>query len=325
MINLATNYLGLTLKSPLIVSSSGLTNSVERIRKFEDLGAGAVVLKSLFEEQISYEAGLLLEYHLYPEAYDYITGYSEITAVESYLKLIEGAKKTVKIPVIASINCLAVNEWVSFAKDIESAGADALELNIFFVASDIERASEKYEKLYYDLIVKIKSIIHIPLSVKIGYHFTNLVGFVNNLYIRGAKGVVLFNRFYEPDIDIENMQLTSSVVFSAPADIRQSLRWVGIISDKVEKIDIAASTGIHDGKAAIKQLLAGAKVVQVCSVLYKKGDEQVKVMNDEIAAWMSKKGYKTIDEFRGKLNYSKIPDPSIYERSQFMKYFSNYH
>jgi dihydroorotate dehydrogenase (fumarate) len=219
---------------------------------------------------------------------------------------------------------MSVSEWVSFAKDIENAGADALELNVFFVASDIERSSEKYEKLYNDLIVKVKDVTSIPLSVKIGYHFTNLVGMVNNLYVRGAKGVVLFNRFYEPDIDIENLKLTSSGVFSTPADIRQSLRWVGIISDKVDKIDVAASTGIHDGKAAIKQILAGAKAVQVCSVLYKKGEAQVKVIIDEMAAWMAGKGFKTIEEFRGKLNYHNIPDPSVYERSQFMKYFSSY-
>jgi len=325
MINLTTNYLGLTLKSPLIISSSGLTNSVDKIRKFEELGAGAVVLKSLFEEQINYEAGILVENGLSPEAHDYITGYSKTNALEDHLKLIERAKKAVKIPVIASINCMSASEWVSFAKDIESAGADALELNIFFVASDIEQSSEKYEKLYTDLIVKIKNVTHVPLSIKIGYHFTNLAGIVNNLYVRGAKGVILFNRFYEPDIDIEDMKLTASGVFSSPADIRQSLRWVGIISAKVGEIDIAASTGIHDGKAAIKQILAGAKAVQVCSVIYKKGDEQVKVINDEIATWMSKKGFKTIEEFRGLLNYSKIPDPSIYERSQFMKYFSNYH
>jgi len=325
MINLATNYLGLTLKSPLIVSSSGLTNSVDKIRKFEELGAGAVVLKSIFEEQINYEAGQLVEYGLYPEAYDYITGYSENNAVEDHLKLIEEVKKAVKIPVIASINCMTVSEWVSFAKDIENAGADALELNVFFVASDIERSSEKYEKLYCDLIVKIKNVTHIPLSVKIGYHFTNLSGMVNNLYVRGAKGVVLFNRFYEPDIDIDSMKLISSGVFSSPADIRQSLRWVGIISDKVEKIDIAASTGIHDGNAVIKQLLAGAKAVQVCSVLYKKGEEQIAVLTDELVAWMTKKGFNNIEEFRGKLNYSNIPDPSVYERTQFMKYFSNYY
>ncbi len=325
MLKLETNYLGLTLKSPLIVSSSGLTSSVEKISKFEALGAGAVVLKSLFEEQINYEAGIYVENGLSPEAHDYITAYSQSNSVEEYLKLIENAKKAVKIPVIASINCRSVSKWISFAKDIQDAGADALELNIFFVASDKEKSSEKYENLYNDLIVKVKQVTSLPLAVKIGYHFTNLPGMVNNLYVRGARGVVLFNRFYEPDIDIEKLKIISSGVFSSPSDIRQSLRWVGIISDKVSKIDVAASTGIHDGKAVIKQILAGAKAVQICSVLYKKGDEQIKVILEELHNWMSRKKYNSLEAFRGKLNCSSIPDPSLYERSQFMKYFSSYH
>ncbi len=323
--SLETDYLGLKLKSPLIVSSSGLTSSVDNIRKFEDLGAGAVVLKSLFEEQIQFEAGKFVEDVLYPEAHDYITGYAKNNALDEYLKLIEEAKRAVKIPVMASINCMTVSEWVSFARDIESAGADALELNIFFVASHKEQSAEKYENLYNELVVKIKRVTSLPLSLKIGYHFTNLPGFVNNLYVRGVQGVVLFNRFYEPDIDIEHLKLTSAGVFSSPADIRQSLRWVGIVSGQVEKIDIAASTGIHDGNAVIKQILAGAKAVQLCSVLYKKGNDQLKVIFDELENWMNRKGYKSLSEFRGILNYNKIPDPSLYERSQFMKYFSSYH
>jgi len=314
----------MSLNSPLIVSSSGLTNSVDKIKKFEELGAGAVVLKSLFEEQINYEAGALVENGLSPEAHDYITRYSKADALESYLKIIEGAKKVTKIPVIASINCMSVNEWISFTTDIEQAGADALELNVFFIASGVGQASEKYEERYNELLVKIKKVTKMPIAVKIGYFFTNLVNIVNNLYVRGASGVVLFNRFYEPDIDIEKMEITSSGVFSTPADIRNSLRWVGIISDKVSKIDIAASTGVHDGKAAIKQILAGANAVQVCSVLYEKGNDQIRIMNSEIENWMQKKGYDTIDQFRGKLNYKNITNPSVYERSQFMKYFSAY-
>jgi dihydroorotate dehydrogenase (fumarate) len=325
MAKLETNYLGLNLKSPLIVSSSGLTNSLEKISKYEALGAGAVVLKSLFEEQINYEAGIFVENGLSPEAHDYITAYSKTNSLEEYLRLIENAKKAVKIPVIASINCVSANEWITFAKDIQHAGADALELNVFYVASDKERSSEKYEKLYNDLIVKVKQVTNLPLAVKIGYHFTNLPGIVNNLYVRGARGVVLFNRFYEPDIDIENLKLTTSEVFSSPADIRLSLRWVGIISDRIEKIDIAASTGIHSGKAVIKQILAGAKAAQICSVLYRKGDEQIKVILEELENWMNRKNFKTIEAFRGIMNYSRIKDPSQYERSQFMKYFSNYH
>jgi len=324
MVTLSTKYLGLDLKNPLIISSSGLTSSVTKIRRFEELGAGAVVLKSLFEEQINFDAGMQVENGIYPEAHDYITKYVKNNSVEEYLKLIEEAKKNVKIPVIASINCMTATEWVSFARDIEHAGADALELNIYFISLEKEMASEKIEKLYYDLVSRIRDVTPIPLAVKIGHQFTNLPAVVNNLYVRGAKGVVLFNRFYEPDIDIEHLKLTSSDVFSSPSDIRQSLRWVGIISEKIQHIDVAASTGVHDSSALIKQILAGARAVQICSVLYKKGEGQVKVILDELTTWMKSKGFNSPDNFRGRLSIRQIPDPSVYERSQFMKYFSSH-
>ncbi|MBN1158648.1 MAG: dihydroorotate dehydrogenase-like protein [Bacteroidales bacterium] len=325
MSNLKTEYMGIPLKNPVIVSSSGLTDSAEKIRKLEELGAGAVVMKSLFEEQISYEAGTLYENGIYPEAGDYIVRYSRDNSVEEYLRTIEDAKKQTEIPVIASINCISSSEWISFAKDIEKAGADALELNIFYIAQEKDKHASEYEKLYADILTKVKNIIKIPIAVKIGYYFTNLIAVVNNLYMRGVNGVVLFNRFFEPDIDIEKMKITSASVFSNPSDLRQSLRWVGIISDRVRDIDIAASTGIHDGKAIIKQMLAGAKVVQICSVLYQKGIQELPVLIRELEEWMKRKQFKSVDAFRGMLNYGRIPDPAVYERSQFMKYFSGYH
>jgi dihydroorotate dehydrogenase (fumarate) len=324
MTNLSTNYLGLKLNNPLIVSSSGLTNSVEKIKKLEELGAGAVILKSLFEEQIQAEAGHMLGGNAYPEAHDYLLQYTKSNTVEEYLQLIENAKKAVRIPVIASINCITASDWVNFSGDIEKAGADALELNIYFLPNNREISSEKHEELYYDVITKVRKKTGIPVSIKIGLQFTNLVKLIHNLNIRGANGVVLFNRFFAPDIDIENMKFTVSQVFSSPSDIRDSLRWVGIISDQVEKIDIAASTGIHDGRAAIKQILAGAKAVQVCSVLYQQGVEQIPVMIKDISTWMELHRFKSIGDFRGKLNYRRIPDPTIYERSQFMKHYSGY-
>jgi dihydroorotate dehydrogenase (fumarate) len=324
MINLCTNYLGLPLVSPLIVSSCGLTGSVEKISRFAASGAGAVVLKSLFEEQIRFEAGIQIQRSDYPEAHDYISRYVKSNSLEEYLKLIESAKKAVNIPIIASINCISASEWISFAKNIQDAGADAIELNVYFLASQKDVTGEQVENLYYELLKKVREVVTIPIAVKIGYQFSNLAATVNNLYLRGARGVVLFNRFFEPDMDIEAMKITHSDVLSSPADIRQSLRWVGILSDKVERIDIAASTGIHDGKAVIKQILAGAKAVQVCSVIYKQGETQIKVMLDDLKSWMSRKKYNSIEDFRGKLSYNHIPDPAMYERSQFMKYFSDF-
>lgn len=324
MVNLKTDYLGLPLRNPIIISSSGLTDSADKIRKLDELGAGAVVVKSLFEEQIMFEAGSAFEEGIYPEANDYILGYSKMHSLEAYLKKIETAKKHVEIPVIASINCMSPSEWISFAREIEAAGADAIELNIFFVAHDKDKVAEEYEKLYGEIITKVKEHLSIPVSVKIGSYFTNLVAFVNRLYCWGVKGVVLFNRFYEPDIDIDKMKLTSSSVLSHAQDLRQSLRWVGMVSDRIRNIDIAASTGVHSGKAVIKQLLAGAKVVQLCSVLYQKGIEHLPVILNEVEAWMEKKEFATVEDYRGMLNYGKIADPAMYERSQFMKYFSSY-
>jgi dihydroorotate dehydrogenase (fumarate) len=255
---------------------------------------------------------------------DYILQYTRSHSLEEYLQLIENAKKSVRIPVIASINCISASDWTGFSEDIEKAGADALELNIFFLPTDKDIGSEKHEELYYNIISKVREKTGIPVSVKIGMHFTNLVKLVNGLYIRGAKGVILFNRFYAPDIDVDQMKIVAADVFSTPSDIRNSLRWVGIISHQVEKIDIAASTGVHDGKGAVKQILAGAKAVQVCSVLYRKGIEYLTEIRKDIEEWMNQHQFKTIEEFRGKLNYHNISDPSVYERSQFMKYFSNH-
>ena len=320
MSQLETTYLGLKLKNPVIVGSSGLTSSIEKIKKIEEKGAGAIVLKSIFEEQIKFEAGKMAKESDSPEAWDYVNYYVKNNKVHEYLELIKKAKEEVKIPVIASINCVSSKEWTGFAKSIEEAGADAIEINVFVLPNDRNASAEQYENIYFELAEKLKSTLNIPFAFKLGSHFSNLVGFIQKLNV---QGVVLFNRFYAPDIDIDNMKFTTSEVFSNPADIRNSLRWVGIISSKIADMDIAASTGVHDGKAVVKQLLAGASVVQVCSTLYKNGIDHLENIIKELEEWMSKHGYSNIDEFRGKMSYSKIDDPLIYERSQFMKYFSN--
>jgi dihydroorotate dehydrogenase (fumarate) len=326
MANLETTYLGLKLKNPLVAASSGITNSVEKIKKLEQAGIGAVVLKSVFEEQINNEVTsmLLQDSHnaAYPEAEDYIRNYMRDNTVTRHIGLIKEAKKAVQIPVIASVNCVSASEWTTFAKDFQEAGADALELNIFYVPVDRHEKPGVIEQLYVDVLEKVKKEISIPVSVKIGLYHSNIIGMVDKLKASGAKGVVMFNRFYEPDIDLEKLELTSSEVFSSPVEIRHTLRWVGLVSSVVPEMDIAASTGIHDGKAVIKQLLAGAKVAQLCSTLYLNGNEVVLEMLGEMKEFMRKWNFKRIEDFRGRLSYKNIPDPMVYERSQFMKYFA---
>ncbi|MDD4145078.1 MAG: dihydroorotate dehydrogenase-like protein [Prolixibacteraceae bacterium] len=327
MVNLETKYLGLTLKNPLVAASSGITSSVKKIVSLAEAGIGAVVLKSLFEEQINNEVTSLLlqDYHNtgYPEAEDYIRNYLRDNSVTRHIKLIEEAKKAVSIPVIASVNCVSASEWTSFAKVFQEAGADALELNIFYVPVDRREGPHVIEQIYADILNKVCRHITIPVSVKIGLYHSNLLSMVDKLKAYGAKGVVMFNRFYEPDIDLDKLEMVSSEIFSSPVEIRHTLRWVGLVSSAVPEIDIAASTGIHDGKAVIKQLLAGASVTQLCSSLYINGNQVINTMLSEITEFMKRWNFKKISDFQGRVSYNKIADPMIYERSQFMKYFSN--
>jgi dihydroorotate dehydrogenase (fumarate) len=327
MSNLETTYLGLKLKNPLVAASSGLTNSVEKMVEMEQAGIGAVVLKSLFEEQINGEVTNMLGKDAqnagYPEAEDYIKNYLRDNTVKKHIDLIERAKKAVSIPVIASINCVSGDEWTAISKDFQEAGADAIELNIFYIPSSRHEKPGVVEQLYIDVLTKVKSQVSIPVSVKFGVYHSNILGMAEKLKANGASGIVMFNRFYEPDINIDKLELTACEIFSSPSDIRKSLRWVGMVSSEVNNLDIAASTGIHDGEAVIKQLLAGATVAQLCSTLYKNGVQVVPEMLIRISEFMEKWNFKKIDDFRGRLSYKNIPDPMLYERSQFMKYFSN--
>lgn len=323
-LSLATTYLGLQLKNPLIASSSGLTSSVEKIKKAEDAGVAAVVLKSLFEEQINNDAGHIENYGTdYPEAIDYIRAYTKSNSVEQYLTLIADAKRAVNIPVIASISCLSAKEWVDFAQQVEKAGADALELNLFFLPTDENRDGKTYEQVYFDLLSKVKQVVKLPVAVKISHYFTNPLNMVKGLYNHKADAVVMFNKFYEPDIDIDRMQMTPGNVFSNSSDLRISLRWMALISAAVPQIQLSASTGVHDGKALVKQLLAGAQTVQACSALYQRGMNYANDMITFLKEWMATHQFKCIEDFKGMMNYKNIKNPEMYERSQFMKYYSN--
>jgi dihydroorotate dehydrogenase (fumarate) len=325
MIDLSTNFAGLSLKSPIIVSSSGLTSSVDRIKKMAAAGAGAIVMKSLFEEQINFEISNISEGQDYPEAVDYIRTYARENSLGQYLAAIKEAKDAVDIPVIASINCVSASEWIDFAGKIEDAGADALELNIYFLPINKETNPREYEKTYLNLVSEVKKKSALPLIIKLGNGFSNITWMVNQLYQRGAAAVVLFNRFYAPDINTDDLSFGSAEVLSTPAELRSSLRWIGIVSSQVDQLDLAASTGVHSGLAVVKQILAGAKAVQICSVLYRNGLDYIRDMTTEMLKWMEKNQYKSLDDFRGKMNYGSLDDPSVYERAQFMKYFSSMH
>ena len=324
MEKLRTTYLGLPVSSPLIVSSSSLTSTPDRLKEAEDSGAGAVVLKSLFEEQINFFANTLSESSSYPEADDYIAYYTRSKSVEEYLSLIKTAKESLDIPVIPSINCISAGGWIDFARQIASAGADALEVNVFFLPVDSSTTSSDAEKLYFNLIEKLVSTINIPVVIKIGPRFSNILYMVDQFYKRGVKGVVLFNRFYEPDIDIDTMTIVPASVFSVESEKRYVLRWVAMASALGIKLDISASTGVHSGNDAVKYLLAGADTVQVCSALYNNGVGYLKKMNRQIEEWMGKKGFNHIEDFRGRLNYLNFEKPTVFERTQFMKYFSSH-
>ncbi len=323
--NLSTTYLGLKLKNPIIVSSCGLTYSIENLKRIEKAGAAAVVLKSLFEEQIMFETDKLLKTtesgYYYPEAEDYIVNYSKQHSIEEYLDFIKLAKASISIPVIASINCVSSSEWTSFAKRIQEAGADALEINIFILPSDAEVNPEDNEKIYFDIIKEVLKNTSLPIAVKIGQHFSGLAKTAVKLSWSGIKGIVLFNRFFSPDIDVERMELTSANIFSSSQDFSNVLRWTAILSDKVH-CDIAASTGIHSGETAFKLLLSGAKTVEIASVLYKNGIEYISVMLKDIEEIMYKGGHQNIQDIIGKMSYRKAKNPGSYLRVQFMKYFA---
>ncbi len=324
MSTINTRYLGLDLSSPIIVGSSNFTSKVESIVEAEAAGAGAVVLKSLFEEQIVSQAHSMSSRESYPEADDYLQYYTRTNSVDAYLDLIAGARKKVKIPVIASINCFSPKGWIDFALEIERAGASALEVNIFFIPTDKHENSTDSEKVYFRIIDNLKKKLKIPVSVKIGQKFSNILNFVWQMYNHGAAGVTMFNRFYEPDIDINNLNIVPASVLSNPAEQRYVLRWVGMVSAQDIKIDISASTGVYTGEDAIKYLLAGATTVQVCSALYKRGFTVVSEINETLARWMNNKEFRSISDFRGKLNYRNVDNPSLFERSQFMKHYSSY-
>lgn len=323
MIDLSTKYMGLTLRSPLIAGSSGLTDSLEKILEMERYGVGAVVLKSLFEEQINNEVANVEMNSGYGgrAACDYIANYAREHSINKYLELIRDCKRETSIPIIASVNCVSASDWIAFASQIEKAGADAIELNMFSLPSDVEVSSQQHEELYFKIVEEVKKRVSIPVSVKISYYFSSLAKFAVEMSWRKIGSIVMFNRFFSPDIDINKMTVNPADVFSSHDEIYMPLRWTAILKGKVQ-CDISATTGVHDAEGFIKLLLAGANTVQVASVLYKKGIGSISDLNQGLHDWMEVHNYTNTSQFIGKLSLSKTEDASAYERVQFMKHFA---
>ena len=321
MNNLETTYLGLELKNPVLVASSKLTSNLEKLKECEQAGAGAVVLKSLFEEQIVTEAGSEtenLDPTIHAEAWDYSRIMSEEYVLDNYLKLVEEAKQALSIPVIASLNCVTAGKWIDYAQRFEQVGADALELNVFIMPADAAQTSENIESIYFDIVRKIKKKLSIPVALKIGPHFSGLARVLTDLVEEGADGLVLFNRFYKPDIDIESEKLIPANALSVPQEMTLPLQWIALMSGELD-CDLSATTGIHDAEGVVKQLLAGAKTVQLCSVLLKNGVDHLNVILSGLQNWMKRHNYTAIDEFRGALCQESSDNPLAYERSQYIK------
>ncbi|MCD6566374.1 MAG: dihydroorotate dehydrogenase-like protein [Bacteroidales bacterium] len=325
--DLSTNYLGIKIKSPVVAGSCSITSSLKNLKKIEETGAGAVVLKSIFEEEIYYEYESVIRDERknedvdmgYLDYYDYKIKEDNIG---KYLKLIKDAKQTVKIPVIASINCTCSHEWLFFAKKVQEAGADAIELNLFILPSDFSKECTDIEKIYLNIAAKIKTAVSIPVAIKLSYYFSNLGAVVKKISETDIDGVVLFNRFFQPDFDIDKFTIIPTNVLSSSSDLPISLRWTSILGGRLNS-SLIASTGIHDSAAVIKQLLAGADAVQVASVLYTQGIDSIRTLIDGLKTWMKKHNFEKIDDFRGKMSQVNSPNPAEYERVQFMKYFSD--
>ena len=321
MVDLSTKYMGLNLHNPVVVSSCSLTNSVEGVCRCADAGAGAVVLKSLFEEQIRVETQDLEKYLWFsghPQALDYVRNMSMELGPREYINLVRESKSAVSIPVMASLNCVSAEWWADYAIQLEAVGADALELNIAIMPSDPERSSDEIERLYFRVLEEVKKRIDIPIAVKIDPYFTGMARVADEFSKRGASALVLFNRLYQLDINIDKLELAPGYRFSSPEEMSTSLRWIALLAGRV-RCDLAASTGVHDGTGVIKHLLAGASVAQICSTLYLNGLEQINRILGYLENWMKEHNFDSVDQMRGKMSQMQSDRPELYDRLQYVK------
>jgi dihydroorotate dehydrogenase (fumarate) len=324
MIDLSTTYLGLKLRSPLVVSASPLSREVEGICRLEEAGASAVVLYSLFEEQLRQEEADL-NYHLsagtesFAESLTYLPQPSEfLTGPEGYLNHIRKAKAATHIPIIASLNGSTIGGWTSFAAEIEKAGADALECNIYYIPTDPLRTSDEIERSYFDILAAVKATVSIPVAVKLSPFFSNMTNMAHRLDKAGADALVLFNRFYQPDINLEELELQPNVLLSTPQALRLPLTWIGILYGRV-KAGLAATGGVHGSEDVIKLLMVGANVTMMCSSLMRHGVNHLRHVERGLREWMEEHEYESVTQMRGSMSQLRCPDPGAFERAQYMR------
>lgn len=327
--DLRTKYMGMELRSPLVVSASPLSEKIDNIKKMEDCGAGAMVIYSLFEEQIKLEQ-LELDHlttygtEAYAESLSYFPEQDEYRiGPDEYLEHIRKAKEAVDIPVIASLNGSTEGGWTEYAKKMEQAGADALELNVYYIPADINLSGEEVELTYLHILKSVKDSINIPVAIKISPFFSNMANMAKKLDDTGANALVLFNRFYQPDIDLENLEVFPNLLLSSPAAMRLPMRWIAILKGKINA-DLAATGGIHTGEDAIKMLLVGANVTMFCSSLLRNGIEHLKKIESDMISWLSEKEYESVSQMIGSMSQKKVTDPSAFERAQYMKALTKY-
>lgn len=324
MADLKTRYLGLELKNPFVVSAGPLSQSLDTVRRLEDAGASAVVVYSLFEEQINreiheVETFLTQGTNAYAEALDYLPEPDSFRmGPEEYVEHVRKLKEATSVPIIGSLNGVSPGGWVQYARSIEQAGADALELNVYFLATDPAMAPSEVEDNYLEVLREVKKNIDIPVSVKIGPFFSNIAYMARRFSEEGAKGLVLFNRFYQPDIDLERLEVVPSVSLSDSDDLRLPLRWIAILRDRV-KLDLACSTGVHTGADALKALMAGADVTMMMAALLRYGPGQIARVRMEMEAWMDEHEYVSVEQLKGSMSHRAVKEPGAFERANYMK------
>lgn len=329
MIDLTTSYLGLKLRTPLVASSSPLCKDIANILRLEDAGASAIVLHSLFEEQITAESGVLDRYltegtESFGEAISY---FPEMTSYnlgpDPYLNHLRKAKESCDVPVIASLNGVSTGGWIRYAQLMEQAGADALELNVYYLPTDLEMTSEKVEEMYFELVSHVKASIRIPVAVKIGPFFTAFANTAKRLDEAGADGLVIFNRFYQPDFDLNALEVVPNLVLSDSSELRLRLHWAALLYNRIRP-DIAITGGVHTAEDVVKSLMAGARVTMMTSALLRHGPEYLTKLEEDLGDWLEEHEYESVQQMRGSMSSQAVTEPAAFERANYMKVLSSY-